>query len=144
MIEETAQATRVDAGSIWVVVSRQSACAGCSASKGCGQKKILDWLPSKTIEIEIPNPRQITVTPGQTVVLGLDEKALLNASLLLYLVPLLSMIGFVLSINFLGFSEGFQILGAILGLLIGFFFTRVIAIRELAFGSFTPRLISVQ
>ena len=144
MIEESAQIISVDRDRVWVSVNRQSACASCSASKGCGQKKIIDWLPAKQIEVEISNPQSLVVRPGQIAWVGLKDGALVRASLLVYILPLLTMISFALVANFLEISEPFQIFGTMLGLTIGFVATRVIAIRELALGTFVPQLISVE
>ncbi len=143
MIEESAEVVRVDKMTLWVSVNRKSACASCSASQGCGQKKILDWLPTKQVEVEVGNPRQLIVSPGQQVTLGLHEGALVRASLLLYMLPLAGLIIFALFANILQFSELFQIIIAILGLITGFVVTRVIVVRELAFGDFEPQLLRV-
>lgn len=144
MIEESAQIISVDRDRVWISVNRQSACASCSASKGCGQKIIIDWLPAKQIEVEISNPLSLVVRPGQIARVGLNDGALVRASLLVYILPLLLMISFALVASFLQSSEPFQIFGAMLGLTIGFVATRVIVIRELALGTFVPQLISVE
>jgi len=139
MIEESALVTRVDASGVWIEVNRRSACATCSSQAGCGQKKLVDWLPSKRVEIRIENPLKLVLSQGQTVVVGLEEGALLRASLLIYMGPLIGLIFFALLLNFLGFSESFQILGAMLGLMIGFITTRLVSVKQLALGDFTPQ-----
>ena len=144
MIEESAQVIRTEGDLAWVSVNRRSACASCSASKGCGQKRILDWLPSKQIEVQVANPQRLPLKPGQSVTLGLAEGALVRASLLLYMMPLLGLILFTLLTNFLDLSELFQILAAMLGLIMGFVATRVISLRELALGAYEPVLIRAE
>lgn len=141
MIEESAQVTRADASGVWIEVNRRSACATCSSQAGCGQKKLVDWLPSKRVEIRIDNPSNLVLCEGQTVVVGLEEGALLRAALLIYLGPLTGLILTTLFLNFLGFSETFQIIGAILGLMFGFIATRIVSVRRLALGDFTPHLL---
>lgn len=144
MIEESAQITRVEGDSVWVEVNRHSACAACSAQAGCGQKRLIDWLPAKRVEVGVANPSNLILSSGQTVVLGLEEGALVRASLLVYLTPLAGLILTVLILNFLKFSETFQILGAMLGLIVGFVITRVVSVRRLALGDFTPRILRTQ
>lgn len=144
MIEESAEVVRSQGDLLWVSVSRRSACASCSAAKGCGQKRILDWLPSQQIEVQVANPDCLVLRPGQRVILGLEEGALVRASVLLYLLPLLGLILFTLVTNFLQLSELFQILAAMLGLTLGFVATRLIALRELALGAYEPILIRIE
>jgi len=144
MIEESAQITRVTSSGAWVEVNRKSACAACSAQAGCGQKRLVDWLPTKQVEVFVENPLSLILSPGQVVTLGLEEGALLRASVLIYLTPLLGLIGFSLILNLLDFSETFQILGSILGLTLGFFVTRIVSVRRLALGDFRPHLLRTQ
>lgn len=144
MIEESAQITRLDEAGVWIEVNRKSACAACSAQAGCGQKKLIDWLPTKRVEVLVENPLNLILAPGQTVTVGLEEGALLRASLLVYLTPLLGLILFTLVLNFLNFSESFQILGAMLGLTVGFIATRIVSVRRVALGDFSPRLLRTQ
>ena len=144
MIEESAQITRLDEAGVWIEVNRKSACAACSAQAGCGQKKLIDWLPTKRVEVFVENPSNLILAPGQTVTVGLEEGALVRASLLVYLTPLLGLILFTLALNFLNFSETFQILGAILGLTVGFVATRIVSVRRVALGDFSPRLLRTQ
>src|SRR6056300_1031661 len=115
MIEESALITRLDEAGVWIEVNRKSACASCSAQAGCGQKKLVDWLPSKRVEVRVDNPLNLILSPGQTVTVGLEEGALLRASSLIYLTPLFGLVIVTLGLNFLNFSETFQIFGAILG-----------------------------
>lgn len=144
MIEESAQVTRVVDTGIWIEVNRKSACAACSAQAGCGQKKLVDWLPSKRVEVFVDNPLNLILSPGQVVTVGLEEGVLLRASILVYLTPLMGLIAAVLILNLLNFSETFQILGSILGLTVGFILTRVVSVRRVALGDFTPQLLRTQ
>jgi len=144
MIEESGLITRIDDLGVWIEVNRKSACASCSAQAGCGQKKLVDWLPSKRVEVRVDNPLNLILSPGQTVTVGLEEGALLRASSLIYLTPLFGLVIVTLGLNFLNFSETFQIFGAILGLTLGFVATRIVSVRRVALGDFTPRLLRTQ
>lgn len=144
MIEESAQITRLAEAGVWIEVNRKSACAACSAQAGCGQKKLVDWLPSKQVEVFVENPLNLILAPGQVVTVGLEEGALLRASLLVYFTPLLGLIAAALILNLLDFSETFQIIGSILGLTIGFVLTRIVSVRRMALGDFKPRLLRTQ
>ena len=141
MIEERATVLRSEADQVWVEVSRQSACAVCASSSTCGQKRLSDWFPSKRVEVLIDNPSRLIVSPGQEVWVGLEEGALVGASVTVYLVPLLGMILLPILAKFLNFSEFFQIVGAILGFIVGVFIGRYMGLRGVASGQYQPRLL---
>ena len=141
MIEETALVSQVDGSRVWIEVDRRSACAACASADGCGQKRINDWFPSKRVTVEVDNPKNLIVSPGQTVTVGLEEGALVKASLILYLLPLLGLIVSPILISIFGFSEIFQILGAILGFTLGLLFTRVLGRQGVAAGDLRPQLL---
>lgn len=141
MIEETALVSQVDGSRVWIEVDRRSACAACASADGCGQKRINDWFPSKRVTVEVDNPNSLIVSPGQTVTVGLEEGALVKASLILYLLPLLGLILSPILISIFGFSEIFQILGAILGFTVGLLFTRALGRKGVAAGDLRPQLL---
>ncbi|HFE38816.1 MAG TPA: Fis family transcriptional regulator [Gammaproteobacteria bacterium] len=125
MIEEKAVIVETRGGVAWVETRRQSACATCQVNKACGTATLHKVLGQKRTRLQVMNPRHFGV--GETVVLGLQENALVRGSLILYALPLLAMfgvavIGYVLF--FLAgydYSEGFKILFSLLGLMSGFF-----------------------
>lgn len=92
MIEETGRVLEVRSGGVMVETIRQSACSSCSAAKGCGQKMLASVGQGQSFEVLATNPRQLMINSGDQVVLGLAETALLKASMLAYLLPLLTMI----------------------------------------------------
>ncbi len=141
MIEEIALVSQVDGSRVWIEVDRRSACAACASADGCGQKRINDWFPSKRVTVEVDNPNNLIVSPGQTVTVGLEEGALVKASLILYLLPLLGLILSPILISIFGFSEIFQILSAILGFTVGLLFTRALGHQGVAAGDLRPQLL---
>ena len=141
MIEEAALVSQVHGSRVWIEVDRRSACAACASSDGCGQKRINDWFPSKRVTVEVDNPNNLIVSPGQTVTVGLEEGALVKASLILYLLPLLGLIISPILLSIFGFSEIFQIVGAILGFTVGLLFTRALGRQGVAVGDFRPQLL---
>jgi positive regulator of sigma E activity len=71
----------------------------------------------------------------------LEEGALVGASVTVYLIPLLGMILLPILAKFLNFSEFFQIVGAILGFIVGVFIGRYMGLRGVASGQYQPRLL---
>ena len=94
MIEETAIVTRCDGEFAWVEAQRKTACGQCSASKGCGTSVLSKVVGKKVTSMKALN--QIAAKEGDTVIIGLHESAMLTGSLAVYLIPILSMLGFAI------------------------------------------------
>lgn len=141
MIEERATVVRSDLSTVWVEVSRRSACAACASASTCGQKRLNDWFPGKKIEVPIDNPLKLIVSSGQEVWVGLDEGALTSASIVVYLFPLIGLILLSLLASFFQFSELFQIVSAMLGFISGLVVSRIVGTQRVATGEYQPRLL---
>ena len=122
MIEE--QAIVVAAGKeVWVETQRRSTCGQCSVNKGCGTAVLQQVLGNKRNRMAVHS--RIPVSVGDKVVLGLDEQALVNTTINVYLLPL-----------------GLLILGAIVGQQFAEYFTlnhpmlwsMVVAVSGFVFG----------
>ncbi|HEB82042.1 MAG TPA: Fis family transcriptional regulator [Gammaproteobacteria bacterium] len=90
MVEEQAQVIEVRGSQLMLEAQTQSACGNCSASKGCGTSVLSKVLGRKFSRFQAKNT--VNARAGDTVVVGLSEEALLKASLVMYLVPILGMI----------------------------------------------------
>lgn len=90
MLEERARVICVEAGSVWVEADRQQGCAKCEAGEGCGGGMLTRLVKRGTSRLEVEN-KLPDIVPGEEVVIGLDERALLKSSIMTYLVPLLAM-----------------------------------------------------
>lgn len=89
MIETPARVTRIEGPSAWVVSEAPSSCGAC-AGKGCGSSIFNRLWHPDTPEYQVVNP--VGAMPGEAVVVGLPEGALLKASGAAYLVPLLALL----------------------------------------------------
>jgi sigma-E factor negative regulatory protein RseC len=124
MLEEKAIVVKTDQQFAWVETQRQSTCGSCSVNKGCGTSVLQKVLGQKRTRLKVPNQSNYRV--GDTVVLGLQENALLKGSLLMYGLPLVFMFGFALlgaAIFFLydwSYSEPAKIGFSLTGLVLGF------------------------
>ncbi len=119
MIEEIGRVVSIAASGVVVETVRQSACDSCSASKGCGQKMIASVGQGQRFEVVANNPRQLILTVGDEVVLGLAEEAFLKASFLAYLFPLLFMIVAAVLADLMALSDIFIALSGFSGLAVG-------------------------
>lgn len=89
MIEEEATVIAVADGFAVIEVARQSSCGQCAANKGCGTSVFANWYGKRMNQMRVIDPVHVAV--GEHVIVGMKENALVKASLLVYLMPLLSM-----------------------------------------------------
>lgn len=124
MIEETGVVIAARGELAEVECRRQSACGGCAAHGACGTSLLDRYLGRRQLLLTVHNP--VGAGPGDQVVVGVPEEALLTASFAAYLVPLLAMIGGALAggtiaETWLAAAAGLQILGGVGGFAAGLF-----------------------
>lgn len=125
MIEEKATVVDVEGQFAWVETQRQSTCSACSANKGCGTATLSKVLGQKRTRVRVLN--DLGARPGDNVIVGLQEGALLRGSLAIYALPLLmlfggALFGAVLAEGFgFEYTEGKRIVFAFAGLAAGFY-----------------------
>ncbi|MFT6269701.1 MAG: sigma-E factor negative regulatory protein RseC [Alphaproteobacteria bacterium] len=90
MIEEMGTVVAVEGNHVWVETQVKTTCAGCKASDACPTSTIAKAFTPKANHVLLEVPCVIGV--GQQVKIGISEKALLWASLMVYVVPLLLLI----------------------------------------------------
>lgn len=88
MIEEQASVVAIEDGRIWVETQRKSTCNQCSANTSCGISLLGRMLGIRRNRIPVLNPHDTAVSPGDTVIIGIPEQALVKGSLAVYLLPL--------------------------------------------------------
>lgn len=91
MIEAVGTVREVDGDVILVEVRRRSACSGCDSQEGCGTSALGTWFSRGTSRVRLRSDQPLRA--GDLVVVGLEETALLRASIVLYLLPILSLLG---------------------------------------------------
>ena len=94
MIKETAVVVKCEGEFAWVEAQRKSACGQCGANKACGTGTIAKIWGQKTAHMKAINRAQ--AHEGDTVLIGLQESALVQGSLIIYLLPLVSMLLFAI------------------------------------------------
>jgi sigma-E factor negative regulatory protein RseC len=143
MIEEVATVTWIGQGVARVEAARHSACAQCSSRSSCSQGVLSQWSRGRSVEIEVLNPDNLPLTPGQQVLIGLEEGGLLRAAVLLYLVPLLLLVAGALISSMLGASDTIQMLAATLMLLVGFWGIRFLTRNTAELSRYQPILLRI-
>ena len=116
MIEETATVVAVHGDYAEVETERRSSCGGCEARHGCGTSLLAKVFGAKRSRMQAMNA--VAAQPGERVVIGLAENALLKISLASYLVPLLGLLVGAMAGEALaaGQTEAYSMLGGLAGL----------------------------
>lgn len=106
MLKESAVVMSYDAetGLAKVKCQSQSACGACSARNACGTASLSELNGKRGEHVFILE----TITPlhiGQRVEIGLEEKSMLFSALLMYIVPLFTLLAATLLSTYLTESE---------------------------------------
>lgn len=123
MIEQTGKVVAVEGEFAWVATLRESACGKCQSSQTCGTGVISKLFNSARHDSKVVN--RLGAQQGDSVVIGIDEKTVIRSALIVYMLPLLTLIVAALVADTLfQSSEWITALGGGLGLLSGLIFVR--------------------
>jgi sigma-E factor negative regulatory protein RseC len=127
MISETGKIVAIEAEALWVETVQRSTCSSCAAQKGCGQGLMNKIADGRRNQLRVPlgdlSPERFNI--GDNVQLGVPEAALLSGSAVVYLLPLLAMIGGMLLAGSWGGGDAAAAVGALLGFGVGLLGVRV-------------------
>ncbi len=141
MIEERAIVSRVGDGAVWVKPFGVESCPRCAEGQGCGGG-VLGRLVGRT-RPEVQVGCDIAgLRTGDTVIVGVDESALMQASLWVYLVPLVGMFAAGAFAHTLLQAHDLLVAAfGLTGLVGGFTVTRIVARNAGAAARFRPVLL---
>ena len=98
-------------------IERKTACGLCGQTRGCGNSIWGKLFAHQSTAFKAQN--RINAKVGDSVIVGINEQALLKSALLLYILPLVTLfIGAILAMQ-LHHTNGYTMLGALLGLVLG-------------------------
>lgn len=135
---EAARVVAVEAGGAWLESEGQSGCASCREGRGCGVSVFQRLFRLPRHRLYLPTEEALSV--GDHVVIALSQRAVLTASLWLYLAPLVGLLVGALVAEMLFAREGLTVLGAITGLAGALLFVRGRQQRQARSGAFFPVL----
>lgn len=102
MILEQASIVDVTDTMVWVETRQKSTCGSCAARAGCGQQLLTRWLQGESkqdnalkVRFDMLNRPELgpnSLKPGDQVEIGIQEGALVSASLVSYGLPLLGIL----------------------------------------------------
>lgn len=120
MLTETGTVTRIEHDALWVDTVQRTTCASCVARKGCGQR-VLARLTGRTASLRVllGGRSPDTFRLHQEVIIGVPEAVVVNGSLGVYLVPLVTLLGGGMLASSHGAGEALTALAALAGLFAG-------------------------
>jgi len=87
MIEEEAFVAEVSGGHVWLEKTRKPACSGCAET--CANSFAGKFFTERTSRFPVSSP--LDLSPGDRVVVGIAEGALVHGSFGVYLLPLFAL-----------------------------------------------------
>lgn len=120
-------------------VVRKTACGLCGKSRGCGNAFWGKLFGHKDVSLKAENT--INAKVGQSVIVGIEEKALLKSALLLYVVPLVTMLFGAILASQVSPSDLSAMAGAVVGLLMGFFWVKVHVAGHGHYQNYQPKIL---
>jgi sigma-E factor negative regulatory protein RseC len=98
-------------------IERKTACGLCGQTRGCGNSIWGKLFAHQSTAFKAQN--RINAKVGDSVIVGINEKALLKSALLLYILPLATMLTGAILASQLHDTNGYAMLGAAIGLVLG-------------------------
>ena len=98
-------------------IERKTACGLCGQTRGCGNSLWGKLFAHRSTAFKANN--HINASVGQSVIVGIDEQALLLSALLLYILPLVTMMIASILVMQVNDSNGVVMLAALAGLIVG-------------------------
>ncbi|MDG4867756.1 SoxR reducing system RseC family protein [Guyparkeria sp. 1SP6A2] len=138
---EAAHVVAVEPDGAWLEASPAQGCANCRDGKGCGVSVFQRLFRLPRHRVYLPTNESLSV--GDHVIVAMSQRALLVASVWLYLVPLAGLLGGAIVLDALFSHEALTVLGALGGLLAALAFARAQQRRQARSGGFFPVLHEV-
>lgn len=116
----------------YLEIERKTACGLCGKTRGCGNQIWGKLFAHHQARFSAKNTIKAQI--GQSVIIAIDERAVMHAALLLYLLPLITMLVFAALFSWLFGGDLFAVLGALLGLSLAWLWVKAfLAVRPHGF-----------
>ena len=144
MIEERGRVVAIERDGVWVETVQRSSCHGCAAKSGCGTGLLGDfWSSASRVRVPAERAQLQTLALHDTVVIGIAENTLAISALVVYLMPLVTLVAGALAGDHLA-SEAGAIAGALVGLFAGALAIRLYGMRNRRNPALVPQLLRVE
>ncbi|MFA0809953.1 SoxR reducing system RseC family protein [Microbulbifer epialgicus] len=144
MLEERGRIVAIESNAVWVETIQRSACNGCETKSACGTGLLGDFFSSSTrVRVTLNGFPADKISLNDIAVIGIAENALSSSALLVYLVPLVSLVLVALLGDYL-FAEIGAVLGALVGLVAGACGVCWYSRRQSSNSIYTPILLRIE
>ncbi len=123
IVKEIAKVVAVDGAYVWVEAIAKSGCSSCEVNTSCGTGLLSKALGRRNFQLRLKTPVEVNV--GDEVLVSIPQKGLMIASILMYLLPILTLFLFAVVGQVFEADEGTVIVAGFAGLLLGFFVSRL-------------------
>lgn len=141
MIEETGKVLSIENGFANVETIRTSSCTSCRARHGCGHHAIAQVSSANRMRMRAVDPFMVEV--GQEVVVGIPEDTLLQASVWMYLIPLLGLVSGAVLPSIWGGGSGVAVILSIIGFAGGLLLARRKSKQEESNLDYYPKILRI-
>ena len=140
MLKETGLVTKIESDLVWVNTQSKLACSSCQVESTCGNGILEKYLAGKIFISKIRN--DLAAKVGDEVVIEIPKSSITKASLLVYGVPLFSlMLGAILG-ELLFSSELASIFLSLAGMSLGVIGIHIYNRKLVNSDLFVPRMVS--
>jgi sigma-E factor negative regulatory protein RseC len=123
MITQPAKVISIEADHYVIETLPKSACPRCEEGRGCGGGILAQAFANKTYRLNLARQQHSgLLAEQQTLIIGIDSRGLLAASIVLYLLPLVLMLAGALTLGMpFDYHDLYTVAGAIAGFTVGAF-----------------------
>ena len=139
MIEETAIVVEVGEQQVLLQTQRKSACQSCSVKSGCGTSTLAKVVGKRSSQFAVNKTFDVVV--GEEVIVAVDENALVQGSLLMYLFPLIFMMISGILVEIVFADELMTILSVVVGFVFAMAIVRFVLSGSRLKSSVQPHLL---
>ena len=144
MLTEFGRIVAVEPEQVWVETIRSSACESCRAKSVCGQKVLAQWQQNQETQAQknyVPVRTNLIVSEGDEVEIGIPEDSFIKGALLLYLLPLISLLLVSVLLDSFFHQDVISALGGIASFGLALLYVRKVAIKWQQDDDFRPVLL---
>ena len=130
MITETGRVVGIDSDALWVETIQRSTCNSCSAQKGCGQGLMNKAFAGRRNQLRVLLRNQCAddFQLDDQVDICIPERALVGGAMLVYLLPLVTMLAAMLGVSHFYVGDVAAASGALAGFVGGILVLRLHAL----------------
>jgi sigma-E factor negative regulatory protein RseC len=136
----TTEASQTEGTSVATIeIVRKTACSLCGQTSGCGNAFWGKLFAHKASSFKAQN--SINAQVGQSVIVGIDEAAVMRSALILYLVPLATMLVSALLATQIVATDISAMVGAAIGLVAGYFWVKTHIAGRVYYQNHQPKIL---